>query len=157
MRWSGAFGLLALLLPVAFLSGCSESPAQITNQGAQPKAEALEDSETSSNDTSSNGEDGQISPPRSQVEMPPEWSNDERAMFELYGSIYQSYLRMDLGGKRALMDNAYLICEAYSQGISRIEIQRAISGGPVTPQMADDWMSLSVTYICPEFFDEQMR
>jgi hypothetical protein len=89
--------------------------------------------------------------------MPPEWSNDERAMFELYGSIYQSYLRMDLGGKRALMDNAYLICEAYSQGISRIEIQRAISGGPVTPQMADDWMSLSVTYICPEFFDEQMR
>lgn len=161
MRFRFAFGaLFSLLLLTSTLTGCGAQPVDSSNE--QTPIEESTPQETNSPETSSSPQkpteqEGTIENSVPGSALPPEWSNDEREMFELYASIYKSNQGISLEGKRALMDNAYLICDAYSQGFSRLEIQSATSGGSVTPQMADDWMTLSVTYICPEFFDEQMR
>jgi hypothetical protein len=89
-------------------------------------------------------------------DYPSEWSSTEIEIFELFTGFYPASALMDLDGKRALMDNSQLICDAYGEGYSRQEIQSATSGGAFTAEMADDWMTLSVTYLCPEFFDLQM-
>lgn len=90
-------------------------------------------------------------------ELPEEWTQTEVDIFNGYVSLYPFTEIMDLTGKRALMENSHLICEAYGQGYSRREIQGATTGGSMTAEMSDDWMTLSVTYLCPEYFDLQVR
>ena len=110
--------------------------------------------------------DGQPSPkpavavetsnPKVDLGFPGGWSSTEKEIFTLFVDIYPASGNMSLAGKRALMDNSSLICEAYGAGYSRREIQSVTSGGAFTAAMSDDWMSLSVTYLCPQYLDLQM-
>lgn len=125
------------------LSGCVLSP-EPSEQETSSVEEVAPTREADTGDRSSNN---------SVEAIPPEWSQTEKQIFESYVLFYPETREIDLQGKRALMDNAHLICQAYGEGYSRIEIQSAITGGSVTSQMSDDWMTLSVTYLCPEFFD----
>ena len=88
---------------------------------------------------------------------PAEWSALERETFDLFVSYYRKFGSMDLAGQRALMDSAYLVCTAYSEGYSRTEILRATTNQTMTPVMADDWMTLSVMAFCPKYKEIQLR
>jgi len=136
---------LFFALFILSLSGCVLSP-----QAAVEETSSVEEvgptRDTNTSDGSSNN---------SAETIPPEWSETEKQIFDSYVLFYPETREIDLQGKRALMENAHLICQAYGEGYSRIEIQSAITGGSVTSQMSDDWMTLSVTYLCPEFFDLQ--
>jgi hypothetical protein len=130
-----AFAAIALLL-----SGCSQVPAPVTILPKNPDVTQTESPGTT---------------PDLNEQVPSEWTSTEKEIFTAYSNVYPENKVISLVGKRALMDNAHLICQAYSEGYSRQEIQAATSGGGVSTAMSDDWMTLSVTYLCPEYLDQQ--
>ncbi len=132
-------------ITIAFLAGCSATSQESTGFTSAPAPVA----------TKENPADGGASVPDVSYDLPSEWTPTQRKMFDAYVLFYPQTKLMNLEGKRALMENASLICQAYDEGYSRREILAAITGGTVSSQMSDDWMTLSVTYLCPDYFDQQ--
>lgn len=135
---------VSILLAVS-LAGCSASSQESSDFTPAPDPVATEET----------AQGNQASPPDVSYDLPSEWTSTQRKMFDAYVLFYPQTKLMDLKGKRALMENASLICQAYDEGYARREILAAITGGSISSQMSDDWMTLSVTYFCPEHFDQQ--
>ena len=87
---------------------------------------------------------------------PSEWTQLEAQTFNAFTKVYKSTANMPTEGKRALMDNAYLICKAFSENYSRSQIQAVTTGDYFTAAMADDWMTLSVSAFCPKYMSKQL-
>lgn len=139
-------GVLALsVIAVTLLSGCSSPSTDATSFTSEPSPVETQQSQSEVSNSA----------PDVSYDIPSEWNTTERKIFDGYVLFYPQAKLMNLAGKRALMENANLICQAYSEGYSRREILAAITGGAVTSEMSDDWMTLSVTYLCPEYFDQQ--
>jgi len=140
--------LVLTVIGLLLITGCS-------TQSEESSYTPMFDEPSSTLDET-NGDESVPVNPKVDSDYPSEWSSTEKEIFTLFVGIYPSSEIMSLYGKRALMDNSYLICEAFGDGYSRREIQAATSGGAFTAEMADDWMALSVTYLCPQYFDLQM-
>jgi hypothetical protein len=136
-----------LAVGLLLLSGCT---AQSDGSSITPMPD--ESSSTIDEDTPDYTEPTEVNV---DPDLPGEWSSTEVEIFNLFSSIYPATAIIDRKGKRALMDNANLICQAYGEGYSRREIQSATSWGEFTAEMSDDWMTLSVTYLCPEYLNLQ--
>jgi hypothetical protein len=141
---------LSLGIAVLFLSGCSIAPQSNLNTQQGPVEPPASSQPTPDSD------DNQTKSSPATLKMPPEWNKKEKDIFKGFVLFYPEVSEINLDGKRALMENSYLICQAYEEGYLRREIQAAISGGAFSAAMADDWMALSVTYLCPEYLSIQM-
>ena len=137
-----------IVISILLLTGCSS-----TVGGS--KVDPLPSESSSTIDKGSN-DDTVPSEPNSAENLPGEWSSTQVKIFNLFSAIYPVAGFMDLRGKRALMENSDLICQAFDEGYSRSEILDATSGAEFTSKMSDDWMTLSVTYLCPRHLDLQI-
>ena len=141
---------LSIVVAVLLLTGCAGS--MVSNPAPPPSP--VEPSQSTQPSPGTDAE--QPSASSAKLEMPPEWNKDEKDIFRGFVLFYPEIARINFTGKRALMENSYLICQAYGEGFLRREIQAAISGESFSAEMADDWMALSVTYLCPEYLAIQM-
>lgn len=139
--------LLLITVGLLLLTGC-------TTQSDQSSVSPAPD-ETSSAIDESTPDGSNSTEPNVDSDLPSEWSSTEVKIFNLFSAVYPASTIIDLSGKRALMENADLICQAFGEGYSRREIQAATSGAEFTAEMSDDWMTLSVTYLCPEYLHLQ--
>lgn len=133
------------VISISLLTGCSATDDEPPAYTPPPNAAS----------TDSTPQETQNTAPDVSYDIPSEWNTTEKKIFDAYVLFYPETKLANLKGKRALMENAHLICQAYGEGYSRREILAAITGGAVSAQMSDDWMTLSVTYLCPEYFDQQ--
>ena len=119
---------------------------------------AVQEGNSSSSSNSSSG--SSVVVPRDTVRdtsLPAGWNANEINIWTLLSATYPVISGIDLAGKQALMDNAYLTCQAYSEGYSRLEILN-VSDSPSLPAgLADDLMTLAVTTFCPEYTNQQLQ
>jgi hypothetical protein len=142
-EWEQMKKLVMITVGLLMLTGCS------AQSGGSSVAPTPDETSSMIDETTPDGADSGSTNVDSA--LPSEWTSTEVKIFNLFSSIYPSSAIMDLNGKRALMENAELICQAYGEGYSRYEIQSATSGAEFTAEMSDDWMTLAVTYLCPEY------
>lgn len=139
-----------ILCTVLLLSGCVSQtttptiPQQKTNEPSRTPSSAPDNKSVSPSQKPAN------------LDMPSEWTSDERSIYKGFVLFHPEIARIDFTGKRALVRNSHIICEAYNDGFSRREIQSAMSGPGFGSEMADDWMTLSVTYLCPQYMNAQL-
>ncbi len=145
----------ALLVTVAINSANSTTKANeqatttVLGSGSDTESEDSTDvkksSSTSSGTSSTSGS------------MPSGWSTDEREIWTLLESIYPEISSLNSAGKAAFIESTHLVCQAYSEGYSRLEILSVIDGGNLPQGLMDDMMTLSVATFCPEYTDIQLQ
>jgi hypothetical protein len=95
--------------------------------------------------------------PQAPVGLPASWSSSEVSLWNTLASVSPTIAGINNSGKSALMENAHLTCQAYSEGYGRLEILNATNGPSLPSGLADDMMTLAVTSFCPQYSSLQLR
>jgi hypothetical protein len=91
-------------------------------------------------------------------QQPPEWTDDDKAIWNFLSEVYPEIKVLDLEGKRALLSMPHDICLSYDEGYTRKEIAQVMAqSGSTNSAFNDDLMTLGVTYFCPEHMDSQLK
>lgn len=87
--------------------------------------------------------------------LPSEWSKKELELWNVFSGVHSETKALNLSGKRALVEMTHNVCEAYTEGFTRLEIASVINSKGQDSGFTDDLMILAVTYFCPQYMNAQ--
>lgn len=89
--------------------------------------------------------------------LPSGWTTQEVDTWNSLVTFYPVIGAMDVTEKDTLIESAHLVCQAYSEGYSRLEILGVMEKPSLPSGFSDDLMSSAVIFLCPEYTSIQLQ